>query len=86
MASVNRGSLWQASAAALYGLTPRLQAVADIGVKRNADVASKKNPAYALTGFIYKPSDSVDLDAGMKFGLNDASIRHQFGAGITLHF
>jgi hypothetical protein len=86
MQRVNRRSLWQLSAAATYDLTPQVLAVADIGVRRNEDVAGKKNPAYALTGVIYKPSARVDLDAGLKFGLNDASIRHQFGAGVTLHF
>jgi hypothetical protein len=86
MQSVNRRSLWQASAAATYAVTPTLKAVADIGVKRNADVGEKKNPAYALTGLIYSPTKLVDLDAGIRFGLNEASIRNQVGAGLTFHF
>jgi hypothetical protein len=86
MQDANRSSLWQTSAAATYALTPELRAVADIGVKRNADISTQKNPSYALTGVIYSPHKSVDLDAGLKFGLNDASIRRQFGAGVTLHF
>ncbi|RXZ32322.1 transporter [Oxalobacteraceae bacterium CAVE-383] len=84
--SVNRRSLWQLSAAATYAVTPQLRAVGDIGVKRNADIAGEKNPAYALTGVIYSPSEHVDLDVGLRFGLNNASIRHQAGAGVTLHF
>jgi hypothetical protein len=86
MQSANRRSLWLVSAATTYAITPQVRAVADIGLKRNADVASKKNPAYALAGMIYSPSAWIDLDAGLKFGLNDASIRRQVGAGITLHF
>lgn len=84
--AANRRSLWKASMAATYALTPQLRAVGDIGISRNPDVTVQKNPAYALTGVIYSPSAAVDLDAGVKFGLNDASIRHQIGAGITLHF
>lgn len=84
--SANRRALWKASMAATYALTPQLKAVGDIGISRNPDVTVQKNPAYALTGVIYSPSPKVDLDAGVKFGLNDALIRHQIGAGVTLHF
>ena len=86
MQSANRRSLWKASMAATYAVTPKLRVVGDIGVSRNADVTVETNPGYALTGFIYSPSEMLDLDAGLKFGLNNASIRRQIGAGVTLHF
>lgn len=86
MEEANRRSIWKASAATTYSLTPQLKAVGDIGIERNSDIANRKNPAYALTGIIYSPSPMLDLDAGMKFGLNDASIRRQFGAGVAIHF
>jgi hypothetical protein len=86
MQDATHRALWQASAAATYALTPQLKAVADIGAARNENISTRKNPAYALTGVIYSPYKSIDLDAGLKFGLNDVSIRRQLGAGVTLHF
>jgi hypothetical protein len=86
MQDANRRTLWTASAAATYDVLPQLKVVGDIGVARNPDITNQQNPAYALTGVIYSPHQNLDLDAGMKFGLNNAAIKHQFGAGITLRF
>ena len=82
----NRRMIWKTSAAATYAVTPQVKAVGDIGVARNADIANKQNPAYALTGLIYSPHKDLDLDVGMKFGLNNAEIKRQFGAGLTVRF
>lgn len=82
----NRGTLWRASAAVAYNLNQQWRAVADIGIARNPDVASAINPAYILAGVIYSPSKHVDLDAGIKFGLNSAEVDHQAGVGVTWHF
>jgi hypothetical protein len=86
MQDANRRMLWTTSAAATYEVLPQLKVVGDIGVARNPDITNQQNPAYALTGVIYSPHQNLDLDAGMKFGLNNAAIKHQFGAGITLRF
>jgi hypothetical protein len=82
----NRRMLWKTSAAATYALTPEVKAVADIGIGRNSDIVGEQNPAYALTGVIYSPHKNLDLDAGMKFGLNNAEAKRQFGAGVTVRF
>jgi hypothetical protein len=82
----NRRSLWATSAAATYEVLPQLKIVGDIGIARNPDVSTQQNPAFALTGLIYSPRDNVDLDAGIKYGLNNAAIKHQFGAGLTVRF
>jgi len=82
----NRRMLWATSAAATYALTPHLKAVGDIGMRRNDDAGNRKNPAFALTGLIYSPTPDLDLDAGFRFGLNTAEIRHQIGVGITARF
>jgi len=82
----NQPTIWTTSVAATYELLPQLKVVGDIGIARNADVNNRQYPAYALTGLVYSPNQHFDLDAGMKFGLNNASIQRQFGAGVTLHF
>ncbi|MDB5776293.1 MAG: hypothetical protein JWP38_2426 [Herbaspirillum sp.] len=82
----NRRMLWATSAAATYALTPQLKAVGDIGVRRNDETDNRKNPAFALTGLIYSPTPDLDLDAGIRFGLNKAEIKNQIGFGITARF
>ncbi|QRX83551.1 transporter [Glaciimonas sp. PAMC28666] len=82
----NRSNLWRASASVSYSLTPKLSAVADIGIARNPDVTSTINPAFVVTGLIYSPNKDVDLDTGFKFGLNNAEVRHQVGIGLTWRF
>jgi hypothetical protein len=86
MQDANRRMLWRTSAAATYALTPKVKLAGDIGIARNPEVDSSQNPAYALTGVIYSPHKDVDLDAGIKFGLNNAEIKRQFGAGVTIRF
>lgn len=81
-----RTLLWQASAALSYDLHPRWKMLADIGLARNPDPASRINPAYFLAGLIYSPSKNVDLDTGAKFGLNRAEVDRQFGLGLTWRF
>jgi hypothetical protein len=81
-----RQLLWQASAAASYDLSLHWKALADIGVSRNADAAGGTHPAYFLTGLIYSPLRNLDLDAGLKFGLNRADDTRQFGIGLTWRF
>ncbi|MGZ9712133.1 transporter [Glaciimonas sp. GNP009] len=82
----NRDALWRASAAVSYSLTPKCSLVGDIGITRNSDVMSTINPAFMLTGLIYSPNKDVDLDAGIKFGLNSAEVSHQLGVGLTWRF
>lgn len=86
MRDSSRALLWRTSAAATYAVNPKLKMVGDIVVGRNPfNVASRHDPAYAMAGAVYALSDRIELDAGVRFGLNDVSIRHQFGAGIAIH-
>lgn len=82
----NRNLLWKTSAAATYAVLPQLKLAADVGIERNPEVGNSLKPAYALTGLIYSPHKQVDLDLGVKFGLNPAEIKHQLAAGVTLRF
>lgn len=85
-ADANRRLLWATSAAAAYQLSEQFKLVGDIGVSRNPDVTVSQNPAFAILGAVYSPTKSIDLDVGYKRGLNDAEIKDQFGAGLTLRF
>ena len=86
----NRNALWRVSAAARYALTEQWQLLADLGVFRNIDISSNNHPAYFLTGVIYSPRKTLDLDAGLRFGLGcgecAAQIDRQFGIGLTWRF
>jgi hypothetical protein len=63
-----------------------LKLVADIGAERNPDVASDTPPAFILSGLIYSLSESVDVDAGIKWGLNSPELDISFLAGLTFRF
>lgn len=86
----NRNTLWRVSAAARYALTEQWQLVGDIGVLRDSDPNSNGHPAYFLTGAIYSPLPTLDLDAGLRFGIGCAAcvaqVHRQFGVGLTWRF
>jgi hypothetical protein len=82
----SRKSIWRASLAGEVEVAKRLKAVADIGVETNEERDSDTNPAYILGGLIYGVSDDVDLDFGVKGGLNDAETDTTWLAGITMRF
>ncbi|MQR00145.1 transporter [Glaciimonas soli] len=82
----NQRAVWYASTAASYQLNEQWMVAADIGVARNSERAQSVNPAYFLTGLVYSPTKNVDLDAGIKFGLNEAEVAHQLGVGVTWRF
>jgi hypothetical protein len=78
--------IWRASMAAAYAFSPHWTLIADTGVARRIEAATSVNPAFFLLGMIYSPRDDVQIDVGVKAGLNEAEVRRQFGAGITLRF
>lgn len=82
----SRKSVWRASLAGEVEVADRLKAVADIGVETNEERDSDTNPAYILGGLIYGVSDDIDLDFGVKGGLNDAEADTAWLAGITMRF
>jgi hypothetical protein len=86
VAAANRSLLWRLSGGFAYHTAPALALVADFGVASNSDSSSRVHPAFALAGLIYSPSKNLDLDLGLKFGLNRAEVDRQLGAGLTLRF
>lgn len=86
----NHALIWRASAAVLYTVNEQWRLAADAGLVRNRDKTVSTSPAYFLAGVIYSPTQQLDLDAGMKWGLNcktcSEQTARQFGVGLTLRF
>jgi hypothetical protein len=78
--------LWRASAAVSYSISPQWLVAADIGVARNIEKSAGTNPAFILVGAIYSPRPNLDIDLGIKAGLNAAEVSRQAGAGLTMRF
>jgi len=81
-----RKELWHASLAAEYPVMEKLTLVANVGVDRNPDTASQTNPGFILGGVVYSLSDAVDIDFGVKGGLNDVAADYSLLAGLTMRF
>ncbi len=84
--SDERKNLWHASLASEVEVIKDLKAVANIGIERNPDTASNTHPAFILCGLIYSISDNIDIDFGIKGGLNKPETDLTFLAGIALRF
>ena len=82
----NRDDIWNASFAAEYKLAVSWKLVANVGAERNADVTSDTPPAFLLGGVIWSVSETLDLDAGVKWGLNSPETDLSFLAGVTFRF
>jgi hypothetical protein len=78
--------VWRVSGALAYSLNAHWTLVADTGIARNIEKAGKTHPAFILAGAIYTPRRDVDIDVGIKAGLNAAEVHRQAGAGLTLRF
>jgi hypothetical protein len=82
----SRSSIWHASLAGELNVTEKLTSVADIGMETNPEKGENTNPAYLLGGLIYGVNDDIDLDIGIKTGLNDAEADTALLAGVTMRF
>jgi Putative MetA-pathway of phenol degradation len=81
-----REDIWHASLAGEYKVMKNLKLVADIGAERNTDKSSDTNPAFILGGFIYSIRENMDIDFGVKGGLNKAEADITYLAGMALRF
>jgi hypothetical protein len=81
-----RKGVWHISVAAEFSVDERLKFVANIGSEKNANKVSSINPAFALCGFIYTIQANLDVDCGVKVGLNAPEPDLAVLAGITWNF
>jgi len=82
----SRGDIWSGSVAAGVKIMESLTLVADIGVETNAEKESHTWPAFLLGGFIYSIADELDVDLGVKTGLNRPETDLAAPAGVTWRF
>jgi hypothetical protein len=81
-----REDIWHASLAGELKILKKLKLVANIGAERNTDKVSDTDPAFLVGGFIYTLKENVDIDFGVKAGLNKAEADMTYMAGIALRF
>ena len=80
-----RTTLWAASTAVLYNVTPQWTLAADLGASRAAD-RSQRTERYGLLGAIYHANEDLDLDIGWRRSLGAGPHSHTLGAGLTLRW
>jgi outer membrane protein assembly factor BamA len=82
----NRKDIWHVSLAAEAEVAKDLRLVANTGMERNADRESHTHPAFILGGLIYSVSEGLDLDFGIKAGINKSETDYTLLAGIARRF
>ncbi|MFN3481338.1 MAG: transporter, partial [Thermodesulfovibrionales bacterium] len=78
-----RKDVWHLSLAGTFEVIENLKLVGNIGIERNTDKESRTDPAFILAGLIYSLSKDLDIDAGIKAGLNKAETDYSILAGLT---
>jgi hypothetical protein len=81
-----RKNLWHASLASTVEVIKDLKLVGNIGIERNVNRNLNNHPAFLLGGFIYSRLENLDIDAGVKVGLNKAESDYVLLAGLTYRF
>ncbi|PKN71479.1 MAG: transporter [Deltaproteobacteria bacterium HGW-Deltaproteobacteria-12] len=81
-----RINIWHASLAATWETIKNLKLVANVGIERNPSDNAVNDPAFLIGGLIYSLTENIDLDCGVKYGLNSSETDYSLLAGITLRF
>lgn len=79
-------NLWHASLAVEVEMVKDLKLVGNIGAERNTDSESNEDPAFILGGLIYSVTENLDIDFGVKGGLNLAETDLALLAGMAFRF
>ena len=81
-----RENLWKVSLAGVLDVARNLKAIGNVGIERNTDRASHRDPAFVLGGLIYSIRESLDIDIGVRMGINRRGTDYSVPAGITWKF
>jgi hypothetical protein len=81
--NTNRKDIWHVSLASQVEVVKDFNLVANLGMERNPDKTSNTHPAFILGGLIYSVSENLDIDLGVKAGLNKTETDYSVLAGIT---
>ena len=79
-------NIWHASLATTYEAVKNLKLVGNIGVEKNPDKAAAGDPAFIIAGAIYSLAENLDIDFGVKAGLNKAETDYSMLAGLACRF
>jgi len=82
----NRKDIWHISFASELEVVKNLKLVGNIGIERNPEKASTTHPAFILGGLIYSITENIDIDFGVKGGLNKPETDFTILSGIALRF
>ena len=81
-----RRNLWHASLAATWEVVKDWKLVANVGIERNSGGNAENDPAFFIGGLVYSVTEKIDLDCGVKYGLNSSETDYSLMAGITIRF
>jgi len=76
-------NLWHASLATTCEIVKNLKLVGNVGIERNPDKAAVRDPAFLIAGIIYSVAENLDIDFGVKAGLNKSETDYSMLAGLT---
>jgi hypothetical protein len=79
----NRKDIWHVSLSSQVEVVKGLNVVANIGMERNPEKASNTHPAFILGGVIYSVTENLDVDLGIKGGLNKPEMDYSLLAGVV---
>jgi hypothetical protein len=82
----NREDLWHLSASTVWQAAEGLQLALDASLDSPLDPAQDTWPAVLLGAVIYSPGPELDLDLGVKLGLNQSADDYGVLAGITFRW
>lgn len=82
----NRKDIWHLSLASEWKVVRDMKVVGNIGMERNTDKKSNRHPAFLLGGLIYSVSEKIDIDFGVKGGLNKPETDLTILLGTTFRF
>jgi len=78
--------IWHYSLAVEYAAAKNIKIVGNIGGETNPDRSSSVHPLFALGGIIFKAAENLDIDFGLKTGLNRAEADYTLMTGIAFRF
>ena len=81
-----RNDIWHASFAGEINVTADMVGVCNVGLETNPEKGADDHPAFILAGLIYSITNDFDIDAGVKWGLNDAEADTTWLTGLALRF
>jgi hypothetical protein len=79
-------NIWHVSFATIYSINEQWKVAADVVAERNSEKDNNTAPVSGIIGLIFSPTKNIDLDLGLKAGLNDEETDWALMAGTTFRF